>query len=88
MFDHAGDLSRNRTVGLRLGKGESLPDITTTMGGQVAEGVLTSRSVYALAKKLGIDCPIMEGIYRVIHGASGSLCLWWAGAAHPSAHGT
>eukprot|EP00877_Chromochloris_zofingiensis_P015072 jgi/Chrzof1/9819/Cz04g17090.t1 len=62
-----GDLSRNRTVGLRIGRGESLQDITASMKGAVAEGVLTSRSAYNLATKLGVDCPIIEGIYRVIH---------------------
>ena len=40
----AGDLSRNRTVGLRIGKGESLADITASMTA-VAEGVLTSKCV-------------------------------------------
>lgn len=40
-----GDLSRNRTVGLRIGKGEKLADITSSMGGAVAEGVLTSKYV-------------------------------------------
>lgn len=69
-----GDLSRNRTVGLRIGRGESLQDITASMKGAVAEGVLTSRSAYNLATKLGVDCPIIEGIYRVIHGESHSLC--------------
>ena len=50
----AGDLSRNRTVGLRIGRGESLGDI---MGGMtaVAEGVLTSKSAHALASKLGVE---------------------------------
>lgn len=62
-----GDLSRNRTVGVRLGKGEKLDHITATMGGAVAEGVLTSRSAHHLAQKMGIDCPVIEGIYRVIH---------------------
>ncbi|PRW59103.1 glycerol-3-phosphate dehydrogenase [Chlorella sorokiniana] len=62
-----GDLSRNRTVGLRLGKGEKLEEITATMGGAVAEGVLTSRSAHHLAQKQGIDCPTIEGIYHVIH---------------------
>ncbi|PSC69774.1 glycerol-3-phosphate dehydrogenase [Micractinium conductrix] len=62
-----GDLSRNRTVGIRLGKGEKLEDITATMGGAVAEGVLTSRSTHHLAQKKGIECPVLEGIYRVIH---------------------
>lgn len=46
----AGDLSRNRTVGLRLGKGEALDDIIASMTA-VAEGVLTSRSAHLLAKK-------------------------------------
>eukprot|EP00775_Hariotina_reticulata_P013939 gene13939-biopygen15838 len=63
-----GDLSRNRTVGLRLGKGEKLQDIITSMHGAVAEGVLTSKSAYLLSNKLGVECPIIEGIFRVIHG--------------------
>jgi hypothetical protein len=46
---HAGDLSRNRTVGLRLGKGETLKQIMGSMKA-VAEGVLTSRSAHLLAK--------------------------------------
>ncbi|GAB4816038.1 hypothetical protein N2152v2_003084 [Parachlorella kessleri] len=61
-----GDLSRNRTVGMRLGKGEKLDDIMKTMTA-VAEGVLTSKSAHDLAKKKGIDCPVIEGIYKVIH---------------------
>jgi glycerol-3-phosphate dehydrogenase (NAD(P)+) len=63
-----GDLSRNRTVGLQLGKGQKLQDIITSMHGAVAEGVLTSKSAYLLSKKLGVECPIIEGIFRVIHG--------------------
>ena len=62
----AGDLSRNRTVGLRIGRGESLESIMGSMKA-VAEGVLTSRSAHALAQKLGVECPIIEGIFRVIH---------------------
>lgn len=46
-------------MGLRLGKGESLADITSSMNGAVAEGVLTSRSAHALAQKLKVECPIM-----------------------------
>ncbi|GMH35922.1 hypothetical protein BSKO_03790 [Bryopsis sp. KO-2023] len=61
-----GDLSRNRTVGLRIGRGESLEDITKCMRA-VAEGVLTSRSAHNLSLKLGVDCPIVSGIYRVLH---------------------
>ena len=33
----------------------------------VAEGVLTSKAAYELSKKLNIECPIIEGIYKVIH---------------------
>ncbi len=36
----------------------------------VAEGVLTSRSAHNLALKLGVECPIMNGIYRTLHGAA------------------
>eukprot|EP00891_Asterochloris_glomerata_P006959 jgi/Astpho2/6959/e_gw1.00107.109.1_t len=61
-----GDLSRNRTVGLRIGKGEKLSAIVDSMHA-VAEGVLTSKAAFNLAKKLGVDAPIMEGIYRVLH---------------------
>lgn len=61
-----GDLSRNRTVGLRIGKGETLEAIAASMKA-VAEGVLTSRSAHNLAMKLGVECPIISGIYRVIH---------------------
>lgn len=53
--DSAGDLSRNRTVGLRLGKGEKLADIMDTMKA-VAEGVLTSRSAHLLAKWAPLAC--------------------------------
>lgn len=61
-----GDLSRNRTVGLRIGKGEKLEEVMKSMTA-VAEGVLTSRSAHDLAKKKGIDCAVIEGIYRVVY---------------------
>lgn len=61
-----GDLSRNRTVGLRIGGGETLAEIAASMTA-VAEGVLTARSAAALARKLGVDAPIIDGIDRVLH---------------------
>lgn len=61
-----GDLSRNRTVGLRIGGGETLEQIAKSMTA-VAEGVLTARSAAALARKLGVDAPIIDGIDRVLH---------------------
>ena len=59
-------LSRNYTVGYRIGKGENLEDIISSLGA-VAEGVLTSRSAHELAVKLGVDCPVIAGIHKVIH---------------------
>ena len=61
-----GDLSRNRTVGMRLGAGESIGQI---LGGMkaVAEGVLTSRSLHELAKKKGVDMPVCAEVFRVCH---------------------
>jgi glycerol-3-phosphate dehydrogenase (NAD(P)+) len=61
-----GDLSRNRSVGLRLGKGEKLGDILADMK-MVAEGVRNAKSVYHLAKKLGVDMPITEQMYLLLH---------------------
>lgn len=61
-----GDLSRNRTVGLRIGKGETLEEITKSMKA-VAEGVLTAKAAHHLAQAKGVDCPVLSGLYRVIH---------------------
>lgn len=70
-----GDLSRNRTVGLKLGRGQKLSDIIESMHGAVAEGVLTSRAAHDLAKKLGVEAPIIEGIYKVIHEGQEPLAV-------------
>jgi glycerol-3-phosphate dehydrogenase (NAD(P)+) len=56
---------RNRRVGYRLGSGEPLADVLA--GPQVAEGVLTSRSVFERTQKSGIDAPIMTGVYQMLH---------------------
>ena len=56
---------RNRRVGYRLGKGESVSDVLA--GPQVAEGVFTSRSVYERATRSGIDTPIMASVYQMLH---------------------
>lgn len=61
-----GDLSRNRTVGMALGKGQKLKDILAGMS-QVAEGVKTTRSAHELAQKLGVDMPITNAMYRVLY---------------------
>lgn len=56
---------RNRRVGERLGRGESLNQILSTMEG-VAEGVNTTRSVFEVAEQEGIELPITEQVYRVL----------------------
>ncbi len=65
-----GDLSRNRTVGYRLGAGETIEEITRDMV-SVAEGVKTSRAVNDLASKMGVEMPISREIYRVIYEGKG-----------------
>ena len=61
-----GELSRNRTVGLELGKGRKLNDIVAGLG-HVAEGVKTARSAFDLSMKLGIELPIISEVYRVLY---------------------
>jgi glycerol-3-phosphate dehydrogenase (NAD(P)+) len=61
-----GDLSRNRTVGLRIGRGERLADILGSMK-MVAEGVRNSISVCALARQAGVELPIAEQIRLMLH---------------------
>jgi glycerol-3-phosphate dehydrogenase (NAD(P)+) len=56
---------RNRRVGYRLGRGESLSEVLS--GPQVAEGVLTSRSVFERTQRSGIDAPIMTSVYQMLH---------------------
>lgn len=56
---------RNRKVGERLGRGETLPQILSSMAA-VAEGVPTTRSVFGLARQRGIDMPIISEIHRVL----------------------
>jgi len=61
-----GDLSRNRTVGMQLGKGRKLAEI---LGGMkmVAEEVKTTDSTYRLAQRLGVEMPITEQVYKVLY---------------------
>jgi glycerol-3-phosphate dehydrogenase (NAD(P)+) len=61
-----GDMSRNRRVGLALGKGRTLRDILTELG-EVAEGVVTARSTRSLARKLGVEMPITDAVFSVVH---------------------
>ena len=57
--------SRNRQVGVRIGKGEKLQDIISSMD-MVAEGVETARSIYDLSQLHKIEMPICNQVYRVL----------------------
>jgi glycerol-3-phosphate dehydrogenase (NAD(P)+) len=61
-----GELSRNRTVGVELGKGRKLPEILASLG-HVAEGVKTTKSAYNLSLKLKVDMPITREVYAVLY---------------------
>ncbi len=81
----ASPLSRNHHVGVELGKGRLLKEITDSMTG-VAEGVSTTLVVWNLAQQMGLEMPITETIYRVLYeGADlrqAAAKLMAAGAAH------
>lgn len=62
----AGDLSRNRAVGLQIASGKSLREIVATTR-SVAEGVRNTRSVRILAGRLGVDMPIVEQMGLVLY---------------------
>jgi glycerol-3-phosphate dehydrogenase (NAD(P)+) len=62
-----GSLSRNRTVGQALGQGRKLPEILESLGGKVAEGVLTTRAALGLARQHGIEMPIAEQMELILN---------------------
>lgn len=64
-----GGLSRNRTVGVELGRGHHLQEIIAGMHGMVAEGVLTTNAAVGLARTYGIEMPITEKMHAVLHEA-------------------
>ncbi|MEK6726660.1 MAG: NAD(P)H-dependent glycerol-3-phosphate dehydrogenase [Deltaproteobacteria bacterium] len=61
-----GELSRNRTVGYKIGKGATLKEVTDGMN-MVAEGIATSKAVHYLSKKIGIEMPITEHVYKILY---------------------
>ena len=61
-----GDLSRNRSVGLELGRGRQLDEILAEMT-MVAEGVRTAKSAYNLSRREGVEMPIVEQVYAVLY---------------------
>ena len=62
-----GGLSRNRSVGVELGRGRRLPEIIAGMHGMVAEGVLTTNAAIGLAHKRQVEMPITEQMYAILH---------------------
>ncbi len=61
-----GGLSRNRSVGVELGRGRKLADIIEGMHGMVAEGVLTTNAAVGLAHKAGVEMPITEQMHAIL----------------------
>ncbi len=61
-----GDLSRNRTLGARLGRGERFDEIMKGLK-TVAEGVKTAKATRELARREGVEMPVVEEVYRIIY---------------------
>ncbi len=61
-----GDLSRNHTIGRRIGEGKKLKDLLAEMH-MVAEGVKTAQSVYNLSREQGVEMPISHAVYHVLY---------------------
>jgi glycerol-3-phosphate dehydrogenase (NAD(P)+) len=62
-----GGLSRNRSVGVELGRGHTLPEIIAGMHGMVAEGVFTTSAAVGLAHARGVEMPITEQMHAILH---------------------
>ncbi len=62
-----GSLSRNRAVGIELGRGRQLPDIIASLHGKVAEGVRSTAAALGLAARYGVEMPITEQMDAILH---------------------
>jgi glycerol-3-phosphate dehydrogenase (NAD(P)+) len=62
-----GGLSRNRSVGVELGRGRKLPEIIAGMHGAVAEGVFTTTAAVGLAHARSVEMPITEQMHAILH---------------------
>lgn len=65
------DTSRNRTVGVRLGRGEKLKDIERTLG-STAEGIRTAKQAVRLAERYQVEMPITIQVDRLLRGEAGA----------------
>ncbi len=61
-----GSLSRNRSVGVELGRGHHLPDILAGMHGKVAEGIRTTSAALSLASRYAVEMPITEQVDAIL----------------------
>ena len=64
-----GSLSRNRSVGVELGRGGNLPDILAGMHGTVAEGIFTTQAAVGLARRHGVEIPITQQMHEILQHA-------------------
>ena len=62
-----GALSRNRAVGVELGRGRQLPDIIAGLNGKVAEGIQSTAAALGLAARYGVEMPITEQMDAILH---------------------
>jgi glycerol-3-phosphate dehydrogenase (NAD(P)+) len=62
-----GGLSRNRSVGVELGRGRQLREILSEMQGAVAEGIFTTTAAVGLARAWGVEMPITEQMHAILH---------------------
>jgi glycerol-3-phosphate dehydrogenase (NAD(P)+) len=62
-----GSLSRNRAVGVELGRGRQLPDIIAGLNGKVAEGIQSTAAALGLAARYGVEMPITEQMDAILH---------------------
>jgi glycerol-3-phosphate dehydrogenase (NAD(P)+) len=62
-----GGLSRNRSVGVELGRGKKLPEILAGMHGAVAEGIFTTTAAVGLAHARAVEMPITEQMHAILH---------------------
>ncbi len=67
------ELSRNRSFGVHLGRGSTPEEAATATKGQVAEGVISSKSILALGKKVGVELPITTAVVGVCHEGADPL---------------
>ncbi|MGA9246016.1 MAG: NAD(P)H-dependent glycerol-3-phosphate dehydrogenase, partial [Silvibacterium sp.] len=63
-----GSLSRNRWVGVELGKGRSLSAVIAELNDKVAEGIRTTSAALGLAQRHGVEMPIAEQMAAILHG--------------------